>query len=76
MIALNGSLGKTRYYAVRVEVRSSPFIHSFTWILNAPKLSKESKEEYVQQVDSIIKTDIPDPGNEKQLFQMMKTFQK
>ena len=50
VVVLNGPLGKTRHYAIRVEfqVRGSPHIHLFIWILNAPKLSKEPKEEYVQ----------------------------
>ena len=45
LIVLNGPLGKTSYYAIRVEfqIRGSPHIHSFIWILNAPKLTKESK---------------------------------
>ena len=40
-IALDGPLGKTQYYAIRVEfqVRRSPHIHSFICILNAPKLN-------------------------------------
>ena len=52
-----GSLGKTIYYAIRVEfqLRGSPHIHSFLWILNAPRLSKENKTEYCVFVDSIIK---------------------
>ena len=38
---LNEPLGKTQYYAIRVEfqVRGSPNIHSFIWILNTPKLT-------------------------------------
>ena len=42
IIVLDGPLGKTQYYAIRVEfqVRGSPHIHSFIWILNAPKLTK------------------------------------
>ena len=42
IIALDGPLGKTQYYAIRLEfhVRGSPHIHSFIWILNAPKLTK------------------------------------
>ena len=41
VIALDGPLGKTQYYAIRVEfqVRRSPHIHSFICILNAPKLN-------------------------------------
>ena len=49
VIVLHGPLGKTSYYAIRVEfqVRVSLHIHSFIWILNAPKLSKETKDEYI-----------------------------
>ena len=42
------------------QARGSPYIYSFTWILNAPKLNKESREEYIQWVDSIILADMPD----------------
>ena len=76
-IVLNGPLGKTKYYAIRVEfqVRGSPHIHSFIWILNAPKLNIVCKEEYIQWVDSIILADMPDPVKEKLLFELVKTFQ-
>ena len=42
IIALDGPLGKTQYYTIRVEfqVRGSPHIHSFVWVLNAAKLTK------------------------------------
>ena len=77
VIVLDGPLGKTRYYAIRVEfqVRGSPDIHSFIWILNGPKLSKETKDEYIQWVDSIIRTDIANSVSEKELFEFVKTFQ-
>ena len=41
-IVLDGPLGKTQYYAIRIEfhVRGSPHIHFFIWILNAQKLTK------------------------------------
>ena len=37
-----GLLERAQYYAIRVEfqVRGSPHIHSFIWILNEPKLAK------------------------------------
>ena len=77
MIVLDGPLGKTGYYAICVEfqVRGSPHIHSFIWILNAPKLSKETKDEYIQWVDSIIRTDMPNSVSDKELFELVKTFQ-
>ena len=77
VIALDGPLSKTSYYAIRVEfqVRGSPHIHSLIWILNAPKLLKETKDEYIQCFDSIIRTDMPNSVSEKELFESVKTFQ-
>ena len=77
VILLNGPLGKTSSYAIRVEfqVRSSPHIHSFIWILNAPKLRKESKQEYMQWANSIIRTDMPDPVSEAKLFELVRNFE-
>ena len=59
---VDGSLGKTKYYAIRVEfqVRGSPHIYSFIWILNAPKLTLENIQEYTSWVDGIIRTNLPD----------------
>ena len=76
MIVLDGPLGKTSYYAIYVElqVRGSPHIHSFIWILNTT-LPKETKDEYIQWVDSIIRTDMPNSGSDKELFELVKTFQ-
>ena len=56
IIVLDGPLGKTQYYAIRVEfqVRGSPHIHSFIWILNAPKLTKVNIDDYRKWVDSVI----------------------
>ena len=68
---LDGPLGKTSYYAICVESQ----IHSFIWIPKAPKLSKETKDEYIQWVYSIIKTDMLNSVSEKELFELVKTFQ-
>ena len=76
---MNGPLGKTRYYTICVElqVRGSPHIDSFIWILNAPKINIESKEEHIQWIDSIIRTDMLNPVKQKKLFELLelvKTF--
>ena len=44
---MDGPLGKTKYYALRVEFqeRGSPHVHAFIWILNAPKIGNET--EYI-----------------------------
>ena len=77
IIVLDGPLGKTQYYAIRVEfqVRGSPHIHSFIWILNAPKLTKVNIDDYRKWVDSVKRFDLPDPNNEPALFELVKTYQ-
>ena len=77
IIVLDGPLGKTQYYAIRVEfqVRGSPHIHSFIWILNAPKLTKVNIDDSRKWVDSVIRSDLPDPSNELALFELVKTYQ-
>lgn len=46
-IVLDGPLGKVKYHVIRVEfqVRGSPHVHVFLWIIDAPVLTKENKEE-------------------------------
>ena len=75
--ALDDPLWKTQYYAIRVEfqVRGSPHIHSFIWILNAPKLTKFNIDEFIKWVDSIVRSDLPDSVNEPILFEVVKTYQ-
>ena len=43
-IILHGHFGKTKYYTIRIEFpeRSSPHIHSFIWIFNAPNIENEA----------------------------------
>ena len=75
IIVLDGPLGKTQYYAIRVEfqVRGSPHIHSFIWVLNAPKLERVNIDDYRKWVDSVIRSDLPDPNNEPALFELFPT---
>ena len=55
-VVLDGPLGKAQYYAIQVEfqVRGSPHIRSFIWILNAPKLTKVNIDDYRKCVDKVI----------------------
>ena len=76
-IVINGPLGKTKYYVIRVEfqVRGSPHIHSFLWMVNAPSLTKSNKEEYIEYVDNIIHAILPDEMEEPKLYNLVKTYQ-
>ena len=76
-IVVNGLFGKIIYYAIRVEfqVRGSPHIHSFLWVLNAPILTKDNIDEYVRFVDVIIKAYVPDVEENSELHNLVTTCQ-
>ena len=76
-IIVDGPLGKVKCYAIRVEFqfRGSPHIHSFLWVVNAPILTKETKQEYIQFIDQIVKANIPDPEENHKLHKLVKTYQ-
>ena len=77
IIVLDEPLEKTQYYAIRVEfqVRESPHINSFIWILNAPKLAKVNIYDYRKWVHIVKRSDLPDPNNELALFELINTYQ-
>ena len=64
---LDRPLRKTHYYASRVEfqVRGNLHIHSFIWILNAPKLTNVNIDNYREWVDSVVRSDLPDPNKKE-----------
>ena len=77
VIIINGPLGKVTYYAIRVEfqVRGSPHIHSFLWVLNAPVLDKNNVDSYVRFVDTIVKAYVPDINENAELHSLITTYQ-
>ena len=54
------------------QFRGSPRIHSFLWLINAPLLTKDTKDEYN---DNIGKAQLPDTEKEPQLYEMVKIYQ-
>ena len=76
-IILNGPLGNVKYHVIRVEfqVRGSPHVHVFLWIVNPPVLTESTKEEYIVFVDSIVRADLPNSELEPGLFNLVKTYQ-
>ena len=77
VIVIDGPLGKVKYHAIRVEfqVRGSPHIHSFLWVIDAPILTKNNVDEYRQFVDSIVKAFVPDINKQPELFELVTTYQ-
>ena len=72
-----GPFGKIKYYALRVEFqyRGSPHIHSFIWILNALKLNDDTIDEYIEFLDALIQTYLPEEAMYPELYSLVKTYQ-
>ena len=77
VIVINEPVRKVKYQAIRVEVqvRGSPHIHSFLWIVEAPVLSKSNVVEYTQFIDGIVKAFVPDIYENIELFDLVTTYQ-
>ena len=75
-IVVDGPLGKTKYYAIRVEfqVRGSPHVHCFLWVPNAPVSTSNNKEEYVDFVDQIVHAFLPDRNENPELHNLVKLY--
>lgn len=61
-------MGKTRYYALRVEFqeRGSPQVHPFVWILNSPNISNETED--LVFIEKSITANLPDPLEQSERF--------
>ena len=74
---VDGPLGKTKYYVIRVEfqVRGSPHVHCFLWLANAPVLTSNNKEVYVAFVDEIVRAFLPDRNENPELHNLVNLYQ-
>ena len=62
VIVFDVPLGKVKYHAITVEfqVRVSPHVHSFLWIIDVTVLSNDNEDEYTQFIDGIVKACVSD----------------
>ena len=76
-IIIDGPLKKTKYYAIRVEfqVCGFPHVHCFLWVMNAPVLNSDNKEEYVAFVNQIVYPFFPDRTKNPELHKLVKLHQ-
>ena len=67
-------LGKTKCYAIRVEVQVCGLAHvqCFLSVLNAPVLNLDNKEEYVAFLDQIVHAFLPDKNENPELHELVK----
>ena len=75
-IVIDGPIGKTKRNAILVEfqIRGSPHIHSFLWIVNAPTLTKDIKEEYIGFVKNIIHVTLPHEIEQLEQYKLVTTY--
>ena len=64
-ITVDGPLAiTTKYYAEllprKIPVRGSPHVHYILWVIDAPALTSNNKEEYVAFIDQIIHAFLPE----------------
>ena len=70
-------LGSVENYAIKVEFqfRGLLHVHCFIWVKNAPLLTRETKHEYVNFINSIVRVDLPDKDSEPDLKQLVSKYQ-
>ena len=74
-IALDGPLGKTKYYTIHTEFQESgsPHVHSLIWIFNAP--NTQSETVYSAFIGKTINSQLPDHLKDPEYFELVKTYQ-
>ena len=68
VVTLCGCLGEFQF-------RGSPHVHCFIWVKDAPLLTRETKQEYIDFIDSIVRVDLPDKDTEPELNQLVSKYQ-
>ena len=75
VILISDPLSNVKYYAIRVEfqVRGSPHIHSFLWVINEPATDQDPAL-YVEYLDSVISATFPSRDDDAELYKLVKTY--
>ena len=70
-------IGKIVYYALRIEfqMRGSPHLHALIWTSDCPKLSQDTKQDYIDYVDQHVQAYLPDKDKDLDLYELVKKYQ-
>ena len=73
LLANANPIGKIVYYALRIEfqMRGSPHLHALIWTDDCPKLTHETKQEYIDYVQAYLADRDTDP----ELYELVKKYQ-
>lgn len=71
-------VGKIVHYALRIEfqMRGSPHLHGLIWTSDCPKLTHESKQDYVDFIDSHVQAYLPNAEADPEFYDLVATYQK
>ena len=77
LIITDGPLGKSKHYAIRVEfeIRGSPHVHSFIWVIGAPKLILHNVDKYINWLNNMVSACLPNLEVDYTLYELVKTYQ-
>ena len=55
-------IGNIVHYALRIEfqMRRSPHLHALIWTTDCPKLTRETKQDYINFIDTHVQAYLPD----------------
>ena len=80
LIITGGPLGKSKHYAIRVEfeIRGSPHVHSFIWVIGAPKLILHNVDKYINWLNNMVSACLPNLEVDytgENYIELVKTYQ-
>ena len=64
-------------FVIRMEfhIRGSPHVHTFTWIIAAPKSTSDNVDKYINLLDKILSVSLPVLKFDSNLYELVKTYQ-
>ena len=77
LIVIDRTLGRSMCFAIRMEfqIRGSPQVHTFTWIIAAPKSTSDNVDKYINLLDKILSVSLPVLKFDSNLYELVKTYQ-
>ena len=56
-------------------MRGSPHLHALIWTSDCPKLTQETKQDYIEYVDQHVQAYLPDKDKDPDLHESVKKYQ-
>ena len=71
-------IGKIVHYTLRIEfqMRGSPHLHALIWTNDCPRLTHETKQDYIDFIDARVQAYLPDNSIDSELYELVGTYQK